>query len=68
MSSKESEEFIIMLLIENRALLENDKERFLNYLKERYDLEDFNRRYSQLLDSFMNKYALNKTEKSEINL
>ena len=65
MNSKESEEFIIMLLIENRALLENDRERFLNYLKENYNLEDFNKRYSQLLDNFMSQYALNKTEKSE---
>lgn len=65
MGNRENEEFIIMLLIENRALLENDRERFFNHLKENYNLEDFNKRYSQLLDNFMNQYALNKTEKSE---
>ena len=65
MGSREKEECIIMLLIENRALLQNDREQFLDFLKERYDLNKFNERYKELLDNFMNDYALNKTEKSE---
>jgi len=65
MGNRENEEFIIMLLIENRALLQSDREDFLDYLKEHYNLEKFNERYTQLLDKFMNDYALNKTEKSD---
>ena len=64
MDSKEYEEFIIMLLIENRVLKANGSD-FLDYLKERYSLKLFNKRYSELLDKFMNTYALNKTEKSD---
>ena len=64
MDSKEYEEFIVMLLIENRVLKTNGSD-FLDYLEERYSLKLFNKRYSELLDKFMNNYALNKTEKSE---
>ena len=57
-------EFMIMLLIENRVLKSNGSD-FYDYLKERFNLKPFNKRYSELLDEFMNQYALNKTEKSE---
>ena len=65
MGANDRQEFIIMLLIENRSLLPNDDEIFFNYLKEHYDLDKFNERYMELLDEFMKPYALNKTEKSE---
>jgi len=68
MGSNDRQEFIIMLLIENRSFLADDNGNFFNYLKERYDLEKFNKRYLELLDEFLKPYALNNTEKSEINL
>ena len=68
MGSNDRQEFIIMLLIENRSFLADDNGNFFNYLKERYDLEKFNKRYLELLDKFLKPYALNNTEKSEINL
>ncbi len=68
MGSNDRQEFIIMLLIENRSFLADDDGNFFNYLKERYDLEKFNKRYLELLDEFLKPYALNNTEKSEINL
>ena len=37
-------------------------------LKKHYDIDKFNKRYMELLDDFMKPYALNNTEKSEINL
>ena len=64
MGANDRQEFIIMLLIENRSY-SHDKEAFYNYLKENYDLDKFNERYMKLLDDFMKPYALNKTEKSE---
>ena len=67
MGVNDRQEFIIMLLIENRSFLADDKN-FFNYLEERYDLEKFNKRYVELLDNFLEPYALNKTEKSEENL
>ena len=66
MGQNDKLEFIIMLLIENRALGDNGD--FLCFLKEHYDIKSFNKRYTQLLDEYMNQYALNKTEKSEENL
>ena len=68
MSSRDYQEFITMLLIENRALLESDKGDFLKFLQEHYSLKNFNNRYRELLDQFMNQYASNNAEKSEINL
>lgn len=68
MGSNDRQEFIIMLLIENRSYCSNDNGAFYEYLKEHYDLSKFNERYRELLDNFMKPYALNKTEKSEENL
>ena len=65
MGANDRQEFIIMLLIENRSFLTDDNGNFFNYLKEHYDLNKFNERYMELLDDFMKSYALNKTEKSE---
>ena len=64
MGANDRQEFIIMLLIENRSF-QQDEKRFYDYLKEHYDLDKFNERYMELLDKFMKPYALNNTEKSE---
>jgi hypothetical protein len=64
MGANDRQEFIIMLLIENRSF-QQDEKRFYDYLKEHYDLNKFNERYMELLDDFMKSYALNKTEKSD---
>lgn len=61
----EAEEFIIMLLLENNCF---NNIRFSDYLKDNYNGKKFNKRYKELLDDFLNEYALNKTEKSEENL
>ena len=65
MGSREKEEFIIMLLLENNCF---NNIRFSDYLKDNYDIKKFNERYKELLDNFLKPYALNNTEKSEINL
>lgn len=65
MGANDRQEFIIMLLIENRSYCSSDKGDFYEYLKEHYDLDKFSKRYMELLDDFMKSYALNKTEKSE---
>lgn len=65
MTPNEYLELQTMLLIENRSYCSDDKGQFYKYLNERYDLDKFNERYIQLLDKFLNKYALNNTEKSE---
>ena len=65
MGSREKEEFIIMLLIENNSF---NNIKFADYVKKYYDINKFNNRYIKLLDDFLNEYALNNTEKSEINL
>jgi len=65
MGSNDRQEFIIMLLIENNC---NHNEEFCNYFKKHYNIDKFNERYKELLDEFLNKYALDNTEKSEENL
>jgi len=55
-------EFSIMLHLEQLA--KTNKE-FADYLDEYYDVDRFNARYIELLDDFLNPYALNKTEKSD---
>ena len=64
MSFDEREEFIIMLLLENLSYRDKD---FLNYMYNKYEAKVFNDRYKELLDKFLEPYALNKTEKSEEN-
>ena len=65
MGANDRQEFIIMLLLENRSYCSNDEGAFYEYLKEHYDIDKFSKRYMELLDDFMKPYALNKTEKSE---
>ena len=65
MGANDKQEFIIMLLIENRSYYSDDERTFYNFLKDNYDLNKFNERYMELLDEFMKPYALNNTEKSE---
>ena len=65
MGSNDRQEFIIILLIGNNCF--NNIE-FSDYIKEHYNIDKFNNRYMELLDKFLNEYALNNTEKSEINL
>ena len=65
MICSEAEEFIILLLLENNCF---NNIQFSDYIKKYYDVNKFNSRYMELLDSFLNEYALNKTEKSEENL
>ena len=68
MGANDRQEFIIMLLIENRSYCSKDERIFYDYLKEHYDLNKFNERYMKILDDFMKTYALNNTEKYEQNL
>ena len=62
MGSREKEEFIILLLLENNCF---NNIKFSDYIKKHYNVDKFNERYRELLDDFLNEYALNKTEKSE---
>ena len=65
MTVDETNELIIMLLIENRSYL-NDGGLFAEYITEHYDINAFNNRYRELVDKFLSeKYAVTKTEKSE---
>lgn len=67
MKENELLEFVILLLIENRSLrgysLKEDK--FNEYIDRCSNINKINKRYKQLLDKFLNDYALNKTEKSD---
>lgn len=56
------EEFITMLLLEKKCLEDTS---FYDYFISHTNKENFNKRYKELLDNFLNKYALTKTEKSE---
>ena len=58
----EREELILLLLLER--LGETNKD-FNEFIKENYNVSDINTRYINLLDKFLQPYALNKTEKSD---
>jgi hypothetical protein len=62
MNTNDLVEFIAMLLIEKKAK-EDDK--FYDYFIINSNKESFNKRYDELLDNFLNSYAINKTEKSD---
>ena len=62
MKSKELKELIILLLLETKF---HDIEEYHELLKREYDCNKMNNRFNKLLDKFLNKYALNNTEKSE---
>ena len=57
-------EFIVMLLIENRCIID-DNGIFIDFVEKNHNIEAFNNRYKELLDEFLKPYALNKTEKSD---
>ena len=65
MGTKDETEFLVLLLIENNCY--NNIE-FEDYIKKHYNVKKINKRYRELLDDFLNEYALNKTEKSEENI
>ena len=62
---EEMQELIILLLLENRSLQNNKGQEFSQYLERKCNLNILNRRYKELLDKFIDNYALNKAEKSE---
>lgn len=62
MTTERMSEFTIMLFLEQLVLNNRD---FNDYLHDYYNVDKFNIRYRELLDEFLNDYALNKTEKSE---
>ena len=61
MGSNERQEFIIMLLIEKKT---EEDQKFYDWLYDNFNIEAFNERYKELLDDFLNRYALDTTEKS----
>jgi len=62
MDINELVEFNIMLLIEKKA---KEEDKFYEYFLSKANKKKFNARYKELLDKYLNLYALNKTEKSE---
>ena len=62
MNTNDLVEFIAMLLIEKKAKEDN---KFYDYFIINSNKESFNKRYDELLDNFLNLYAINKTEKSD---
>jgi len=62
MDINELVEFNVMLLIEKKA---KEEDKFYEYFLRKANKKKFNARYQELLDKYLNLYALNKTEKSE---
>ena len=62
MGSRDREEFIILLLLENNCF---NNTRFSHYVEDKYDTKEINKRYKELLDEFLKPYALDTTEKSD---
>ena len=62
MESRDLQEFIVLLLIEN---LQFHNKEVIKFLDKYYDCEKINKRYGELLDKFFKNYALNNAEKSE---
>jgi hypothetical protein len=65
MGSNDKQELIIMLLLENNCF---NNIQFSDYIKKHYNSDKFNKRYKELLDKFLEPYALKYAEKSEQNL
>lgn len=65
MGANDRQEFIILLLLENNCF---NNLQFSDYLEKNYDSKKINKRYKELLDEFLEPYALNKIEKSRTNL
>jgi hypothetical protein len=64
MGANDKQELIILLLLETKF---HDREDYHELLK-KYDCNKMNDRFNELLDEFLNDYALNNTEKSGKNL
>ena len=65
MRSNDKQELIILLLLETKV---HDREEYYEMFKKEYNCNKMNDRFNELLDKFLNEYALNNTEKSEKNL
>jgi len=65
MGANDKQELIILLLLETRF---HDIDDYHEMFKKEYNCDKLNERYNELLDKFLNEYALNNTEKSEKNL
>ena len=53
------QELTIFLLLEEKSVSIQE------YIENNYDVSKINKRYKELLDDFLNEYALNTTEKSD---
>ena len=58
----DQQELIILLLLEARF---HDREDYYEMFRKKYNCDKIDDRFNELLDKFLNKYALNNTEKSE---
>lgn len=65
MGANDKQELIILLLLETKF---HDREEYHEMFKKEYNCDKINDRFNELLDKFLNEYALNNTEKSEENL
>jgi len=65
MGANDKQELIILLLLETRF---HDRDDYHEMFKKEYNCDKINDRFNELLDKFLNEYALNNTEKSEENL
>ena len=65
MGANDKQELIILLLLETKF---HDREDYHEMFKKEYNCDKINDRFNELLDKFLNEYALNNTEKSEKNL
>ena len=65
MGANDKQELIILLLLETRF---HDRDDYHEMFKKEYNCDKINERFNELLDKFLNEYALNNTEKSEENL
>ena len=62
MGANDKQELIILLLLETKF---HDREEYHEMFKKEYNCDKINDRFNELLDKFLNEYALNNTEKSE---
>ena len=65
MGANDKQELIILLLLETKF---HDRDDYHEMFKKEYNCDKINERFNELLDKFLNEYALNNTEKSEENL
>lgn len=54
-----------LLLLQEIFYVYNNDIEYNEFLRKHYNVEKINERYLELGKEFLNKYALNKTEKSE---